>query len=319
MLFQKKSTKELVRGGTDDTLAPEMMPKKAKKKKEKSEKAQKDGRQASFFRTKTFFGIVCIILGLAVALAGVPVLRAQVVDTVKVVTFAADANAGTIITADMLTLNEVSSYHLPVGTIIEESEAVGKYLRVDAVAGDYVTVSRLSSQYPGDDPYLLELPEGKVAISVPLPDLAQSVSGKLRAGDIIQLFAASANSESLTADAPPELQYVEVLTATYQDGVDVQDGGYDGGNTTSGNTLATITLVVNPRQAATIAGLQKQATLYTALVIRGNDTRKAAALAAQDAYFASLDEIAEEMRDVDEQPAESTENPVDGAEGEEVG
>lgn len=304
-MFRKKSTKELVRGASDDVeLRTDDAPKREKKKRWKRDKEPNDVRQASFFRTKLFYGILCMAVGLAIALVGVPVLRSQTTDTVKIVSFAMDAEAGSLVTGDELSIVEVSSYHLPFGVVFDPAEAVGQYLRVDAVAGDYVTTSRLAAQYPGDDPFLLNLPEGKVAISMSLPDLSQSVSGKLRSGDVIQIFAVEANSERREADAPPELQYVEVLTVTYQDGVDVNDGDYgERTGSVSSDTLSTATLLVNSRQAATIAGLEKQATLYAALVVRGNEARKAAALEAQDTYFLEL-ELAEEAAELAEEEAE---------------
>lgn len=311
MIFHKKSTKELVHGVADGAATPafgEGAEKPGRKaKRSRREKAASDTRRSSFFRTKLFYGVVCIAAGLTIALVGVPVLRAQTTGTVKVVCFAMDVGAGSLITGDELTMVEVSGYHLPLGTVFEASEAIGKYLKVDAISGDYVTTSRLAAQYPGDDPFLLDLPEGKVAISVSLPDLAQSVSGKLRAGDVIQLFAADANTDTRLAEAPPELQYVEVLTATYQDGVDVSDGDYSDGSSSAGDTLSTATLLVNPLQAATIAGLEKQATLYAALVVRGNDVRKAAALEAQDAYFLKQERVGPEAESAAEEAARERE------------
>jgi pilus assembly protein CpaB len=145
---------------------------------------------------------------------------------------------------------------------------------------------------------LAELPDGMVAISISLPDLAQSVSGKLRQGDIIQLFAVEDNN-SFTAVAPPELQYVEVLAATYVDGTDVQDepaaqdnqGQQNGiaSGSQENDTLTTVTLLANEEQAACLAGLEHNATLHAALVVRGDDTAKKAALDAQKEYFATLE------------------------------
>lgn len=284
-MFRNKSTKEMVRGGPPEAPGSRLDEKKRKKEKRSAEKPPKESRLPAFFRTKTFYGIVSIVLGLAVALGGVPLLRAQTVGTVDVVCFAADVGSGTLITEGLLTTVEAASYHMPSGALFDTAQAVGRYLTVDAIAGDYVTSARLSAQYPGDDPFLLNLPEGKVAISIPLPDLAQSVSGKLRAGDVVQIFAAENSGGSHIASAPAELRYVEVLTVTYQDGVDVGEGGHGAGSSAASNILSTATLLVNAKQAVTLAGLQKNASLYVALVIRGNDARKSAALAAQDAFF----------------------------------
>lgn len=327
MAFKKKSTKELVQGAVDD--APERRTvSRTKEKRAKTDRETSGKFDTAFFRTNTFYGIIAIVAGLAIALLGVPILRSQTTDTVDVVCFASDVSAGSIITSSDVQVVEVSSYHLPVGTVFDASFAVGKYLRTDALVGDYVTSQRLSQEYPGDDPFLIDLPEGKMAISVSLPDLSQSVSGKLRAGDVVQIFASDANAETSTAEAPLELQYVEVLAATYRDGQDVSDG--EAAKTTAtgdDDTLSTVTLLVNAQQAAKIAGLEKQATMYAALVIRGNEARKVEALAAQDNYFVELAEAeaalkaeleAEQSEQEIAPEGESTGEPVEGTAGQET-
>ena len=315
MMLRKKSTRELVQGEPDDTPEQEPVEKK-KKPREKRAKTPHEPHSragAAFFKTKLFYGIICIAVGLAIALLGAPILRSQTTNTVNVVCFVSDVSSGSVVTASDVVVVEVSSYHLPTGTVFDTGDVVGKYLRTDALAGDYVTAQRLSDVYPGDDPFLIDLPEGKMAISVSLPDLSQSVSGKLRAGDVVQIFALETGSDSTVADAPSELQYVEVLAATYLDGVDVSDGKTGANVETDSDTLSTATLLVNERQAAKIAGLETQAKLYAALVIRGNESRKAEALAAQDDYFTKLDEAEAALQAQVAEDAQATEPAPDEA------
>lgn len=308
-MFRKKTTKELVRGGAAPDMETEEQPvavekltvtkiKREKKSKqphqskdpEKQPRLKKNPDGRPFIKTRAFLGIVCIVLGLSVAFLGLPMLQMSVSKTQDVVCFAEDVKAGTKITESLLASVEMSGYHLPSGVLRDQQSAVGEYVTTDALAGDLVTASRLSKSYPGADPQLASLPAGKVAISISLKDLASSVSGKLREGDVIQLFAVEDDS-TLTATAPQELQYVEVLAATYSDGADVKDDGkktadsIDSGS--SKETLATVTLLCNQQQAAVLAGLEHNATLHAALVVRGNDTAKEQALKTQDAYFAA--------------------------------
>ena len=287
MPFTKKSTKELVQG------QPEVKKEKPVKRwkigsggqpKEKKERSP-DGR-TPIFRTKLFWGAVSMLLGLAIAFAGIPMLKMAVTETEPTVRFAQDVKAGTKVTADLLVVVDMSPYHLPSDTLHDLSAAVGQYVKTDAVAGDLATASRFSQGYPGADPQMVGLPEDTVAISISLPDLAQSVSGKLRQGDIVQIFAVEDNN-SLQATAPAELQYVEVLAASYADGSDVQetqDAAED--NPTKDGALSTITLLANAEQAACLAGLNQNAKLHAALVIRGDDAAKARALEVQADYFA---------------------------------
>lgn len=290
--FKKRSTKELVQGGTVDT--PSEPKKRFNGFGSKQDRVNKPESRFSFrtmMRTRIFWGSICLIIGLLVPIIGVPMFKNHVVETVDVVQFRTNLKAGSQITAEMLNTVELSAYHLPQGAIIDTRSIIDQYLLVDAVAGDYVTAARLSATHPGSDLTLVDLPEGKMALSIPLPDLSQSVSSKLRGGDIIQIFAVEHNSENPTASILDELRYVEVLTATRQDGTDVgakKDLSEGSSNAETGNsTLTTVTVLVNEQQAACLTGLSQNSTLYAALVIRGNDEKKAAALATQEALFAS--------------------------------
>lgn len=294
MIFQKKSTKELVQGESEES-APKKRPWKLGKKKEKKEKPP-TGERTAIFRTKAFWGIISMLLGLAVAFIGVPVLRTEVAETEPTLCFAQNVQRGTLISADMVTLRDMSTYHMPASALHSVQAAVGSYVETDALAGDVVTSQRISPVYPGADPQLADLPDGMAAISVALPSLSKSVSGKLRQGDVIQLFAVE-ESSVYTALAPPELQYLEVLAVTSQDGADVQtkdDPSLDSGES---STLSTVTLLANTAQAAVLAGLDQNAALHAALVVRGNDAAKEAALQKQRDYFAALEETAESAGD----------------------
>lgn len=298
MIFAKKSTKELVQGEAEvKKEKPKKVWKIGKGGQERKEKERSPDSRPPIFRTKVFWGVISILLGLIISFAGIPMLQLAVSETEQTVCFAQDVKAGTRVTKDLLTTTDLSLYHLPAGAVHDLQAAIGQYVKTDAVAGDIVTTSRLSTDYPSADPQLAGLPDGMVAISISLPDLAQSVSGKLRQGDIIQLFAVEDNN-SFTAVAPPELQYVEVLAATYVDGTDVQDksAAQDDQDQQNGiasssqenDTLNTVTLLANEEQAACLAGLEHNATLHAALVVRGDEAAKKAALEAQKEYFATL-------------------------------
>lgn len=289
MLLKKKSTKELVQGEPETKKEKPSKRWKAERGGQKEEKRERSSDDRSlFFRTKAFWGIVSLLLGLVVAFAGVPMLQSAVAETEQTLCFAQDVKAGTKVTEDLLVKTEMSLYHLPAGTIHDPQAAIGQYVKTDAVAGDIVTNTRLSSEYPGADPQLAKIPEGMSAISIALPNLSQSVSGKLRQGDVIQLYAVE-DSNSFVAVAPPELHYVEVAAVSYVDGTDVQDAPDPANGETTNDTLTTVTLLANGAQAASLAGLDHNATLHAALVVRGDDAAKAAALEAQSEYFASLE------------------------------
>lgn len=309
MIFTKKSTKEMVQGEAE--VKKEKPIKRWKLGKHGQERKKKDrplDGSTPLYRTKVFWGVACMLLGLLIAFVGIPMVKSAVSETEETVCFAQDVKAGTKITAELLTTTDMSLYHLPLGVVHDVQAAIGQYVKTDAVAGDLVTQSRLSAAYPGQDPQLAGLPSGMVAISISLPDLAQSVSGKLRQGDVIQLFAVEDNA-SFTAVAPPELQYVEVLAATYVDGTEVQDkqNGVDHAEPGGNDTLTTVTLLANGQQAACLAGLEHNATLHAALVVRGDDHAKTTALKAQADYFTPL-EVPEERTSPEEGTAPTTQS-----------
>ena len=108
------------------------------------------------------------------------------------------------------------------------------------------------------------------------------------------------DSTSVSASAPAELRYVEVLASTYPDGADVEDQNLfsvsgAGSNAATDDILATVTLCVNARQAALLAGLEENATLHAALVVRGDADRKAEVLKMQNEILAQLAADGEEV------------------------
>lgn len=221
----------------------------------------------------------------------------KIAETVPVVVLKQPVPAGAQLTGEMLSTVEMGVTNLPLGTLHSTEDAVGKFMAIAGANGDILTSARLSDQFPSDDPILTQLPEGTMAMSATLNDLAQSVSGKLRAGDIIRLYASLDESSELntgdyTAISVPELQYVEVLAVTNATAADVLPQNETMGQAAadSDRQIATITLAVTPEQAAVLAGLEHSATLHAALVVRGDAQAKAGALAAQQAYFAQEEE-----------------------------
>lgn len=308
-MFKKKSTREIVQGAapTVETVAGESpindgTEKSVKKEKRKKEKEKREKKPIpAFLKTRFFYGIAAVVLGFLLVLGGVPWVYRQVAHTVSVYTFAANVPAGTAVTEDLLTPVEMSLYHLPDGAILNLDDCLGKYLIANAMSGDYVTETRLTEVYSGSNPELLTIPEGKVAISVSLPNLAQSVSGKIRSGDVIRIYAVENGNTATDAISPGELQYVEVLAVTMHDGADVENkGGASNAEAVSDDYLQTVTLLCNSEQAARCCGLSQNATMYAAIVVRGDVERKAKVLAAQEEFFADGVETAEGKEAVSE-------------------
>lgn len=289
------STMAMVHGGG----APEP-PKREKKKREKSggvespEKERRPGR--SLFRSKTLCGILCILIALLIGFVATPLAQKKAADLAPVVVLAKDADVRTSLTSDMLEVQSRAANGIPVDAVMAISDALGKYVTREGLTGDILTTARLTDHYPTDDPELLELPEGKVAMAVALDSLEQSVASKLRAGDVVQLFAVPNNAVNsaeekntvISAIIVPELQAVEVLSVTNGGGNNVLD--HSESSTDADRQIATVVLAVNQRQASTLAGLAANAKLHAALVSRGDSLAKSRILAEQDSFFLTPEE-----------------------------
>jgi Flp pilus assembly protein CpaB len=302
MFGKKKSTRELVQPDASEDALPEKETSSGgkKKKKVKKERSPREGGKLSLrevVKSRPFVGGLCIVLGLLIAFVAMPLVQMQIAQTVPVVVLKQAESTGTQLTADMVETRKMGALNLPADRIRDADGAVGKYLNVAGAAGDILTGSRLADSLPGDDPELARLPEGKMAMSATLAELAQNVSGKLRAGDVIRLYAtldqttADSGAADTSAIAVPELQYVEVLAATNQNARDVVSANERMGQevTDSDRQIATVTLAVSDRQARVLAGLNQNATLYAALIVRGDADAKQKALDAQNAYFTQAD------------------------------
>lgn len=297
-----KSVKDLVHPSTPDSTMPPASvyeDKHQKPRKQQKPKEPKESRNRrplkDLLKSKGFLGALCIVTALLLAFVAVPILQLQLAKTASVVVLACDVPASSRITAEMLTKREMGIAGLPAGTLYDSDLAVGQYLTVAGAADDVLTGKRLSSVLPGDDPELAALPAGKMAMSITLPDLAQSVSGKLRSGDIIQLFAVQKDTagapdeNSYEALAITELQRVEVLAVTNSAARDVVSGEVPLDATDTERLIVTVTIAVNEKQAQAVAGLEQLATLHAALVVRGDAAAKTAALALQESTLAGTD------------------------------
>ena len=152
---------------------------------------------------------------------------------------------------------------------------------------DIITGGKLSGHAPA---YALQ--NGQMLYSVALKNLADSLSGKLQSGDIVQVVvptqATGNNAVPVNnADILKSLQYVRVDSVTYSNG---QDAGTGNANTSSGsgNTQpATVTIFVNQQQLNALATLGQQEIQF-ALVSRGDENKAKSLLAEQNAYLEGL-------------------------------
>lgn len=236
------------------------------------------------FKNKTVIGTAIVVIALLVGFGLVPLLNSVINASVCVVRAKSDIQQGTQITSDMIETVKVGKLNLPHGIETTASEVIGKYTTTEIVQDDMIFADKISGQNGTYD-----LKDGQMLMSMTVKNLASGLSGKLQSGDIVTVFAEGSTQnmgESVTpATVPPELQYVKVAAVTTSTGTDTNTAKKQVSSDSDSNNLpATITLVLNQKQAAVLAGYDN-GTLHVALDCRKNDKKAQELLNKQDSYF----------------------------------
>jgi pilus assembly protein CpaB len=202
----------------------------------------------------------------------------------------------------------VGAYNLPRNVVKEKAEVVGRFALTDFGRGDYILTSKVTENPLAEFEYLSSLDGENLAMSVTIKSFASGLSGKLEPGDIVSLIEVIGGEES--AILREELKYVFVLALTSETGEDKELSS----KTRSVEDLPrTITVRVNPEQAALLASIESRGYVHAALVYRGKVTEANNYLALQRAYF-SPEEVAPETIPLADTPAVPADTPVATAE-----
>lgn len=257
-------------------------PKPTKEKKAKKERPPNLGRKLTA-RGKA--GIVLIAAALIISFVLVPYIsKAAAGQTIEVIRATSNIAKGTVIDASAYEIVTMPDKGLIKGTIITAQELTGKLAATDISAGDFILRTKVTDTLLANH-FLYELPVGKQAISIRLKQQELGLSGKLLPGDIVGVYASYTTPEndgSYLAIAPPELQYVQILSLSNEFG-----GSYDQ-EAAAGEMPQTVELLVNPAQASALAGLNQIASIHLALVSRGNADYAEQLLSVQERYLAEL-------------------------------
>lgn len=175
---------------------------------------------------------------------------AQKTTVIKITT---SVNKGSKITKEMVSTAQVGGYGLESDVATKMDDVVGKYATADFSPGDLILKTKLSDKQLVGDNSLNAMDGSRAAISITVKNLADGMSNKLMAGDIVSCYIIKNDKATL----PPELTYVEVL---------------DVGQSTTGdkNETATVTLLAAPKQALLLAEASDTATVHLAFVYRGD-------------------------------------------------
>lgn len=288
------------------------VPEDAPPKKKKSAKPP-------FYRSKLVIGSACVIAAGLISFVLVPVMSyVTSTEMTTVVKAAAPIPKGTLIVPEMLQTAGVPALNLGNGALREAAPALGQYAAVDIVAGDTLMTDKLTATMPFPDDYLYNIPNGKQAISVTIPSFAGGLSGKLRAGDVVSVYAVLNQNETEDDDyhaiLPPELSYARVLAVTDKLGLDTKDAAQSDAKADTGaseeSQPATVTLLANVEQAAALAGLNVNGQVHMSLISRGNEKIATQYLQMQEDYFLQLQESDELEESTESQPTATVAPPI---------
>ncbi|WP_411677095.1 Flp pilus assembly protein CpaB [Caproicibacter sp.] len=242
-------------------------------------------------KNRTALGAVCIVLSLLICFALTPLFNQSVSQKTTVVRVVKDIQSGEQITKDMVQTVEVGGYNLPENVLKQTDSMVGKYAKADLAPGDYVLSAKLSDTPVAENAYLSSLDGTKEAISVSIKNLAEGLSGKLAAGDIVSVIAPDYKKQGSTV-IPPELTYVEVIGVTASSGNDTDQTKTESGKSDSGDEEkqlpATVTLLATSNQAMILAELESEGSIHLSLVYRGGKDKADEFLATQDKLLDAL-------------------------------
>ena len=244
-----------------------------------------------FLKNRTVLGAVCIVLSLLICFALTPLFNQSVSRKTTVIRVVKDIQSGEQITKDMVQTVEVGGYNLPETVMKKADSVAGKYAKADLAPGDYVLSAKLSDAPAAENAYLSSLNGTKEAISVSIKNLAEGLSGKLAAGDIVSVIAPDYKQQGSTV-IPPELTYVEVIGVTASSGNDTDQTKTESGKSDSKDEEkqlpATVTLLATSDQAKILAELESEGSIHLSLVYRGGKDKANEFLATQDKLLAAL-------------------------------
>ncbi|BCJ93544.1 Flp pilus assembly protein CpaB [Anaerocolumna cellulosilytica] len=254
-----------------------------------------------YLKNKTVIGIGCILIGILVCFILSPIYNRSLEAKTKVVRIEKYIEKGKIISDEDIKVVEVGSYNLPEQIIKSKDEVIGKYAVTEMYSGEYIVTKKLSSTPLSQDEYLEELDGVNGAISVTLQSFATGLSGKLLSGDIVSII--TTDTSAGTTIIPPELKYVKVLATTTSEANDVDENTRNKKDTEEETIATTVTLLVNEKQARTLANLEVMQKIHIELVYRGIEEESNKFLVQQQNI---LEKIEKEVTEVTEGKEENS-------------
>ena len=239
-------------------------------------KKSKSGK--NIFASRSFIGILCIVLALIVCFGAAPIINRVSDEKTEIVRMRNTVLKGTQLTENDIEVVSVGAFNLYEGVIKDKSEVIGKYVTGDMYKGEYIFKEHITSDIHTANDILSSLNGEKKAISITIGSFALGLSGKLETGDIISVIVY--DTKEGYAHTPPELRYVRVITSTTSQGIDKADR-------TDNTQPVTVTVLVNQKQAELLAEYEKTSSMHFTLEYRGDMATAQRFLNMQEEYFAT--------------------------------
>jgi len=230
-------------------------------------------------KNRTIIGIACMLLAIAVCFGVAPLVNRAASAKMDVVCVAGDVPQGRVIKEDDIKIVTVGAHNLSPKAIKDKETVVGQYAACDLKEDEILLNTKITRDANGAEDVFKSLDGSRQAMSITIGTFAGGLSGKLKNGDIVSAIVTAGDQAAI----PPELKYVRVITATASDGSDAGEPNENGET----EQPATVTLLVNEKQASLLAKSEADGKLHLALVYRGNAETAGKFLAAQEEVFVS--------------------------------
>lgn len=254
-------------------------------------------------KNRLIIGCMCVVLAFAVGFLGIPALTDWTSDKVQVVVANQGITKGTLLTEGMFRIVEMSRGDLPYsqselyssitqrrasneGQSVTPSNSdfifgnnkTNLYAAIDITANDLISRSKITSVIPYKDKELRDLETNEYAIAVSAGSLDLSVSGKIRAGDVVTPLIVSSDKTVDEAAIYDEIEFMEVISVSTKDGYDIE------GDTTE-LLPSYVILKCNKTQARILAQAAANYKIHFAFAAHATSDRAVELLEQQERYF----------------------------------
>ena len=144
-----------------------------------------------FFKSKLFIGLICLFLAAVISFLLLPRFYAARSSVRNVVRVNEDIPAGTVITADMLSLSEVGAYGLSEKAMEKIGDAVGLVALGDLYTGEYLWSERITTaeEYQKQaEEKTRGLSGSNCLVTIEFPTASSGIASVLRAGCIVDVY-----------------------------------------------------------------------------------------------------------------------------------